>query len=896
MSLNLTDSYAALENARAQQQVALNAKKSAEALKQVATEKEAQAAKISEQKSYIAETATNKVRQLNLRVNTAQIAYTNALNQLSVAQRSGDKSAIASAEQAVQITYKDLLRLQEDVSKAEQEAKMATQEAVLARTEAEKAQKELEKADTALDEANKNLNDADKAVKEAEEAYEAAKAEEAKGEEEPSRLTEEEAIKEGYTVIHNAEELIAIANNLNGKYILMSDIDLSGVAWVPIGNEKDPFTGKLNGNGYSIKNLNIAIDNGKDTQNVGFFGVTNGADISDIKFENASITTPDTYNKGSVGIVAGTAIDTNFENIYVSGNVEGHQKTGGLVGTVADSPMGPESSTFKGCTADVNINSSYYAGGLIGYVNSTYTNDMVIENCHTSGNINVNEKCAGGLIGEAGSTIVTINKCSSSTNITCNNQDNNEISWLLETARCGGFIGCANGTKIAICNSEYNGNINAEGEFKGDYYGYYMNDAHVTIFELSAGLPAQDILNIDGVDRIQPVIDPKTGEAHYEITVSTLNGMDKIVAMIRENPDLAKIVTFNVNFDFEAMDAKYTSTTYSQYGVVQTLKEDEYGTVINDVYIDNEIDVESTFHEANFVKCEPTDIITPVPYKKTMIPGLWKDSEGNYYVQSGLEFIPTTLQFFFENQRTNVVARLSQEEVKLRENITNMVYFYQSQMYDALKEKLGLPADTAINKIDEPEYKYLKELQENGGTLSPEEQLALTVYELDYNICNLVSEATKNQGCGMGGDASFLDESLVSPLKDEDGRICYTTLSGLELRQKIDEEGNLVTDSEGEPVYETLNGEEYTGFETVYTIKSYSKNDEDGNKLFTDENGNSVTEIKDDEGNSTYCYEDGSTYEGEIENLTEQVEIYNPAQAYEDVKNGVKEMLEEIKE
>ena len=67
------------------------------------------------------------------------------------------------------------------------------------------------------------------------------------------RLTESDAISQGYTVIKTVADFETIKNNLSGKYILMNDLDFSSVQnWTGINN----FTGELNGNGYIIKNLN----------------------------------------------------------------------------------------------------------------------------------------------------------------------------------------------------------------------------------------------------------------------------------------------------------------------------------------------------------------------------------------------------------------------------------------------------------------------------------------------------------------------------------------------------------------------------------------------------------------------------------------------------------------
>lgn len=90
-----------------------------------------------------------------------------------------------------------------------------------------------------------------------------------------------------YSPIYKAEDLRRIKNNLNGKYWLMRDVDMSELnyPWDPLGTPQRPFSGELQGNGFSIQNLSItstpvAVDGGDGfydsvTMNNGFEG-TNG--------------------------------------------------------------------------------------------------------------------------------------------------------------------------------------------------------------------------------------------------------------------------------------------------------------------------------------------------------------------------------------------------------------------------------------------------------------------------------------------------------------------------------------------------------------------------------------------------------------------------------------------
>lgn len=934
----------ALEQAKARQEAAKQAKETAEKAKADAAAKEAEAAAAAEKEAAEADQAAaksekeaadvtaaqEKVNAANVRVNTAQQAYSNALNQLSQAQASGDESAIASAQSAVDRAYQELQKAQQEADEAAtqlekevNEADEAAKQAETERAEAEQAQKEAEAAKTNLEKADAELTAATQELEAAEaaltEAEAAAQAEDVEGTQAAEHLSQEEIDKlvqeEGYTYITSKEQFLEIFQNggidLNGNYILGCDMDLSDIEnWQSVGDADNPFKGVFNGNGYSIDNL--TINAGDNAENVGFFGVTENATITNVSFNNANVITPDDYINGSsaVGIVAGTARGTTFDNIDVSGSVAGYESVGGLVGVINDNsyflpdgtPVDVGNSSISNVNTAVDAKGKYFVGGLAGYVKDTSTGegvatrDLMISNCNTSGNIVFDEEAAGGLIGEAGKTIITINNCESSVDISWNNaEDDSDISFLMETGRAGGFIGCVNGSYIAICNSEYKGNLDVDGDFKGDWYGWYMNDAHVTVYELSGGLPIDDILNIEGIDALTPVTDPATGVSNYQVTVSTLTGLDKMVTMLQANPALADMITFNVNFDFETMDGMYDPSVYEQYGVVQHLYEDEDGTVHNDVYIDNEIDLETTFHQGEMPECSGTPIIVEcVELNQTMVSGLYKDADGNYVVNTSEGLKNVNMNFNYEDQVTDVTKRLEADEVRYREYITQMVQYYQNKMYESLRAIYSYDEDKSLPVINKAEYKKLQKMQEAGMELTDEQKLAMAVYEVDYKVMNLVSDTTHNYGCGMGGNASFLDESKAIQMLDEAGRPLFTTLNGDQLRQRMDAEGNLLTDDEGNPVYENLDGSDYEGLAEVFAQRGYPVTDDDGNFLYTDKEGNSVTKFVDDEGNTSYKNADGTDYEGAEEDLKQQLEPYDNAGEYQDLEKEMKDLLEEV--
>jgi hypothetical protein len=65
------------------------------------------------------------------------------------------------------------------------------------------------------------------------------------------------------TPISTPEELMAVANDLSGSYVLTADIDLSGFAgrWQALGSSDEPFSGTLDGQGYLITGLTIFAEN-----------------------------------------------------------------------------------------------------------------------------------------------------------------------------------------------------------------------------------------------------------------------------------------------------------------------------------------------------------------------------------------------------------------------------------------------------------------------------------------------------------------------------------------------------------------------------------------------------------------------------------------------------------
>ncbi|MBN2830559.1 MAG: T9SS type A sorting domain-containing protein [Candidatus Cloacimonetes bacterium] len=116
----------------------------------------------------------------------------------------------------------------------------------------------------------------------------------------------------------------------HSDFIQMADIDASdtenwngGEGFSPIGNDANRFYGNYDGQGYSITSLYI---NRPTMDNQGLFGITQGATISNITVSDVSVTGYD-----NVGSIVGYN-RSELISIHSSGEVNGHDFVGGLVG------------------------------------------------------------------------------------------------------------------------------------------------------------------------------------------------------------------------------------------------------------------------------------------------------------------------------------------------------------------------------------------------------------------------------------------------------------------------------------------------------------------------------------------------------------------------------------
>lgn len=233
-------------------------------------------------------------------------------------------------------------------------------------------------------------------------------------------------IPSGYTAISTPEQLDNIRNNLSGRYILTRNIDMSAAlakggslydanGWIAIGylssNNSQPFTGVLDGNGYTISGLtakggggvaHLIRTNQGTIKNLTISGDLNGGGVFCAYNEgliqnchNEAAMTLNVYTSSALyrgGLVntnrAGGVIEFCSNQADISGTVNSNGGSSDKelhIGGIA----GNNSGTIRKCYNIGDMNgvakkyTSIFAAGIAGYGGSNST----IENCYNTGKV-----------------------------------------------------------------------------------------------------------------------------------------------------------------------------------------------------------------------------------------------------------------------------------------------------------------------------------------------------------------------------------------------------------------------------------------------------------------------------------------------------------------------------
>lgn len=260
---------------------------------------------------------------------------------------------------------------------------------------------------------------------------------------------------DGYMWVENVEQLQAINTNLSGNYALRNSIDATATSswnnndgFKQIGTETiNAFTGKFDGLDYNIFGLTINRSNEED---VGLFGVVNGATINNVTLVGGSIT-----GNYRVGGIVGNAIGKNtvISNATNSASVTGNSQVGGIVGIITGNSDNKSKVNNVINTGTINGNAGNDVGGLIGSLN----NSQLTGNSYNLGAVTSSGHDVGGLVGSASNSII-----GDGTNLVYNRLE------VTGAYNVGGIVGNMEGSTVK--NAENSGTVLATW-YSVDNYG-----------------------------------------------------------------------------------------------------------------------------------------------------------------------------------------------------------------------------------------------------------------------------------------------------------------------------------------------------------------------------------------------------------------------------------------
>ena len=228
----------------------------------------------------------------------------------------------------------------------------------------------------------------------------------------PMTAFAEENAQSSKTSITTVDELLQFAKAVdNGEYddktdavvSLDADLDLTGIAWTPIGSTFDAdgnllhyFSGKFYGNGHTISNLDFSENYGKtEYPSFGLFSEVYGAEISGLTIQGKL----DVSNSGYVyfGTIAGVAADSKISDCVSDVSFTDTDKyingTAAMCGYAINSTI--EYCQNKGNFSITKDVSSFQTGGIVGVAqNST------VQYCANAGEMTSWTPCTGGIVGQ----------------------------------------------------------------------------------------------------------------------------------------------------------------------------------------------------------------------------------------------------------------------------------------------------------------------------------------------------------------------------------------------------------------------------------------------------------------------------------------------------------------
>ena len=323
-------------------------------------------------------------------------------------------------------------------------------------------------------------------------------------------------------VITNSQELQAMKEDISANYILGNNIPASGTSSWNGGNgfstvgSSSPFTGSLDGQGYSVQGLHIDSSN----ERIGLFSQTDGATIQNLALTNLDIT-----GQKSVGGLIGVSDNSVVQNIDANGDITG---TGDNVGMV----IGYSYNDVSDITVSGTVQGTNYIGGVVGVHRGNMNNAQATTTVTGS-------QAVGGITGYA-------YQAGTLSNIDYDGSVEATVEWA------GGISGAHYGGNLE--NATISGSVvSANGAggitsiFQGGYTESVKNTAAVTgqdfvgglLGQLNTGSTLRDSVNhgdVDGDYAVAGIVGGNDGSIETSYSTGLITGNNNVGGLVGRNP------------------------------------------------------------------------------------------------------------------------------------------------------------------------------------------------------------------------------------------------------------------------------------------------------------------------------------------------------------------------
>ena len=253
-------------------------------------------------------------------------------------------------------------------------------------------------------------------------------------------------------LIENAEQLAYLAQQVNQgtdyerkHFLLVSDLDLSGKEWTPIGINGKSFWGGFNGGGHTITGMTIT----GDRDYVGLFGKCHNFTAPSSYIKSVTVKRAKISGYSFVGAIAGEG--ANISDCYsIENTICASRCVGGVCGSLT--------GNISGCYNSSSVKGNSTAGGIMG--SASYDGNGgngVVQYCYNIGTVTVSQQdsSVGGITG-ASANRYNISNCLNCGKITGNGKN------------VGGIVGSTDsGYMNFIGNCYYNSDLNNAGVGEG---------------------------------------------------------------------------------------------------------------------------------------------------------------------------------------------------------------------------------------------------------------------------------------------------------------------------------------------------------------------------------------------------------------------------------------------